>query len=142
MERRFRLRGESEVREARSRGKAYADGPLVARICGNSLDPVQNRYAVVAGKRVGNAVHRNRAKRLVREALRALHPRVRPGHDMVVIIRGTTDELSGFEIALASMTKIFSKANIFERNAPNQTGATAATVDASNGAPSPADGEA
>ena len=69
MERRLRLRRETEVREVRARGKAFAEGPLVVRILPNQTDPPQNRYAVIAGKRVGKAVQRNRAKRLVREAL-------------------------------------------------------------------------
>jgi hypothetical protein len=60
---------------------------------------------------------------------------------MVVIVRGTTEELTGFEIALASMTKILTKAKVLDR-APDQSAAPAATVDASNGSASPAGGEA
>ena len=74
MERNLRLRREAEVRRARARGKAWADGPLVARVLVNDLDPRQNRYTVIAGKKVGKAHERNRAKRLVREAIRHLHP--------------------------------------------------------------------
>lgn len=115
MERRLRLRQEWEVREARAKGRAYADGPLVARVLPNALDPPQNRYAVIAGKRVGKAVQRNRAKRLVREALRRLHPRLTPGHDVVVIVRGTTDELTGFDVALAALERIFTRARLIAR---------------------------
>jgi ribonuclease P protein component len=112
VERRLRLRGEAEVRAARARGKAYADGPLVARVLPNALDPAQNRYAVVAGKRVGKAVERNRAKRLVREALRRLDPGLKPGHDVVVIVRGTSEELPGFEVAVACLERIAKRARL------------------------------
>ena len=112
MERRLRLRGEAEVRAARAKGKAYPDGPLVARVLPNALDPPQNRYAVVAGKRVGKAVQRNRAKRLVREALRRLHPGLRQGFDVVVVVRGTTEELPGFDVALACLDRIAKRARL------------------------------
>ncbi len=80
MERRLRLRREAEVRAARSRGRAFADGPLVARVLPNTVDPPTNRYAVIAGKKVGGAVQRNRVKRLVREAIRHLHPSLASGN--------------------------------------------------------------
>jgi ribonuclease P protein component len=106
----LRLREEAEVREARARGKAYADGPLVARVLAN--DTEQNRYAVVAGKRVGKAVQRNRCKRLVREAIRKLHPRLIPGYDVVIIVRGTVEELTGLDVALGSLERIATKAKL------------------------------
>ncbi len=112
VERRLRLRSEGDVREARAKGKAFADGPLVVRVLPNALEPPQNRYTVVAGKRVGQAVRRNRCKRLVREAIRHLHPRLQPGHDVVVIVRGTVAELTGFDVALASLERIVKRARL------------------------------
>jgi hypothetical protein len=60
---------------------------------------------------------------------------------MVVIVRGTSEELTGFEIALASMTKILTKAKVLDRM-PDQSAPPDAAVDASNGNASPAGGEA
>src|SRR5215204_4859894 len=94
----LRLRADWEVREARARGKAFADGPLVAKIRPNETLPRTNRYAVVAGKKVGKAHERNRCKRLVREAIRNLHPSLKQGHDIVVILRGGPDELAGYDM--------------------------------------------
>jgi ribonuclease P protein component len=45
------------------------------------------RAAWVAGRKVGGAVDRNRARRLLREAWWALGPRVREGHDVVMVAR-------------------------------------------------------
>ena len=112
MERSLRLRREAEVRRARGRGRAWADGPLVARILPNGIAPPQNRYTVVAGKKVGKAHERNRAKRLAHEALRLLHPRLRQGYDIVVIVRGTLDELPTFAVADASLNRIMGRAGL------------------------------
>lgn len=49
------------------------------------------RAGFVTGRRVGGAVQRNRARRLLREAWRALAPRVQGGHDLVVVARPTIE---------------------------------------------------
>jgi len=110
--RELRLRSEFEVRQVRSRGKAHAEGPIVIRVLGNTLDPARNRYAFVAGKRVGKAVDRNRAKRLCREAIRLYHPRLAPGHDLVVIVRGEAAELPSFEQARIIIERLLTRARL------------------------------
>lgn len=112
VERKLRLRRDWDVRQVRSHGKAFADGPLVVRIAPNDTNPAQNRYTVIAGKKVGNSVERNRCKRVVREALRHLHPALQPGHDVVVIIRGGVDELTGYPVARAVLERVFSRSRL------------------------------
>jgi len=110
--RELRLRNDFEVRQARSRGKAYAEGPLVIRVLRNALDPAANRYAFIAGKRVGNAVARNRTKRLCREVIRHLHPRLAPGYDIVVIVRGEASELPAYATARAILERLLERARL------------------------------
>lgn len=112
MERKLRLREESEVRAARARGRSIVEGPLVIRYLRNASDPPANRYAVVAGRKSGGAVQRNRLKRVTREALRTLHPLLTPGFDLVVIIRGTVEELPGTAAATTLLTRMLSKARL------------------------------
>ncbi len=114
----LRLRSDWEVRQARARGKAYTAGPVVVRIFPNETDPPVNRYAVVAGKRVGKSHERNRCKRLVREAIRSLHPRLKRGFDVVVIVRGGVAELTGFEVAVDSLERIAQNARLLLPSAP------------------------
>ncbi|RJQ53202.1 MAG: ribonuclease P protein component [Actinobacteria bacterium] len=45
------------------------------------------RVGYVAGRGVGGAVARNRAKRLLREATRGLAERLTPGYDLVLVAR-------------------------------------------------------
>lgn len=110
--RELRLRNDFEVRQARSRGKAHAEGPLVIRVLRNQLDPARNRYAFIAGKKVGNAVARNRSKRLCREVIRKLHPRLAPGYDVVVIVRGEAAELPSYEATRAILERLLIRARL------------------------------
>jgi ribonuclease P protein component len=112
VERRLRLRRGGDVRAARSRGKAVSDGPLVLRYLPNPSDPPHNRYGVIAGRKSGGSVQRNRLKRVTREALRALHPTVRPGYDLVIIIRGTVEELPGAGEARHLLARMLRRAGL------------------------------
>jgi len=49
--------------------------------------PGSGGYALVAGKKVGGAVQRNRARRILRAALREIAPRGMDGHDIVLVAR-------------------------------------------------------
>ncbi len=111
--RRFRLHKDGDVRRVRARGRASAHKALVARILPNELHPPQNRYTVIAGKKVGKAVQRNRLKRLTREALRCYHPWVLPGHDIVLVCRSTVDEMPTLEHAQRSLHRILTRAELW-----------------------------
>lgn len=113
----YRLREEGDVRRVRSRGKAFAHGPLVARVLPNTLEPSQNRYTVIAGKKCGKAVQRNRLKRLTREALRGFHPNLKTGYDVAIIVRGDLAELPSLTEAQAVLRRIFTKAALLDPDA-------------------------
>jgi ribonuclease P protein component len=120
VERQLRLRREGDVRAARAKGRSISDGPYVIRYLRNASDPSANRYAVVAGRKSG-AVQRNRLKRVTREALRGLHPKLQSGFDLVVIIRGTIDELPGTDAARVILTRMLRRAGLLQAAATAQT---------------------
>lgn len=87
MERRLRLRQESDFRRLRAEGRSWGSPLLVLLVVPNGLS--HNRYGVIVGKRVGKAVTRNRVKRRLREIVRQLDHarRIPPGHDLAFIVR-------------------------------------------------------
>jgi ribonuclease P protein component len=49
--------------------------------------PGSGEFALVAGKKIGGAVQRNRARRVLRSALREVAPRGMEEHDIVLVAR-------------------------------------------------------
>lgn len=112
MERSLRLRESHDIKRVRSQGRSVAEGPILVRILANGSDPAVNRYQVVAGKKQGGSVQRNRVKRLFREALRHLHPSLTPGLDILVLVRGTADEVPDYATARALLDRVVAKARL------------------------------
>ena len=85
MQRKFRLTRSEDFKRVRRSGKSYAH-PLVVLIV-QTHDQPRVKVGVAAGRTVGTAVYRNRAERLLREAMRTLIPDITSGLDMVLIAR-------------------------------------------------------
>lgn len=85
MQRKFRLTRSEDFKRVRRSGKSYAH-PLVVLIVQNNNQP-RLKIGVAAGRTVGTAVYRNRAKRLLREAMRSLIPNIASGLDLILIAR-------------------------------------------------------
>ena len=85
MQRKFRLTRSEDFKRVRRSGKSYAH-PLVVLIV-QAHDQPRLKVGVAAGRTVGTAVHRNRAKRLLREAMRSLLPNIASNLDLILIAR-------------------------------------------------------
>ena len=93
MQRRFRLTRSEDFKRVRRSGKSYAH-PLVVLIALKSEknDHPHVRVGVAAGRTVGTAVTRNRAKRLLREAMRTMMPKI--------ALQRAEDNASGLDLIL------------------------------------------
>ena len=101
----FSLRRGTEFQTVWDSGKSWSHPLVILRACANGLD--QNRFGFVAGKKVGQAVRRNRAKRLLREAVRQRLPKIAQGWDLVWIARRGTEkaEYSAVDEAVEQLLK-------------------------------------
>lgn len=92
MQRKFRLTRSEEFKRVRRSGKSYAHPLVVLIVEKNEQGSV--RVGVAAGRAAGSAVRRNRAKRLLREAIRPLLPHLdlqhgseKTGANLILIAR-------------------------------------------------------
>lgn len=102
MQRRFRLTRSDDILRVRKSGKSYAHPSAV--LVAQANDQAALRVAVIAGKTVGGAVERNRAKRLLRAAMQSLIGSVAPGWDLILIARAPLVACDMFEVREVLLT--------------------------------------
>lgn len=105
------IKSSREIQEIFSAARRVAHPCVIALIVTTPEGRGQGgRVAFVAGKKLGNAVVRNRSKRVLREALRrAGGPR--SGHDVVLIAREATAHASSAELDKA-LEDVFGRAGV------------------------------
>lgn len=107
-----RLKKRWEFQRAYQKGRKYLNRHFViyvfARLNGGGA-----RLGITASKKVGKSVQRNRVKRLIREAFRALRPRIQPEYDIVVVGRTAACTLTCQE-AQRGLYSLFRRAAILK----------------------------
>lgn len=87
----------SDFRRAYARGKSYVSPVVVVYVLKNRVRA--RRVGITTSKKIGNAVQRNRSRRVIREAYRELAPSVKKGYDLVLVARGRTPFVKSTEVA-------------------------------------------
>jgi ribonuclease P protein component len=100
VKRKFRLTRSTDFKRVRRNGKSYAH-PLVVLVASPEEHYQQVRIGVVAGRSIGCAVARNRAKRRLRACLAGLMDKISPGYDLIFLARKPLDQASFTEICEA-----------------------------------------
>lgn len=95
----YRLRRDSDFRRVRGSGRSWANRWLALSVLRNDLDCV--RVGVAASRRVGGAVVRVRARRLIREAVRPWLGRISGSWDLVFIARAPLADAPFHEVERA-----------------------------------------
>lgn len=81
------IKTNSDFRRAYSRGKVYTNPALVTYVNKNRAGIC--RIGITTSKKIGNAVRRNRARRVIRAAFRAM-PEINGSFDIVFVARTKT----------------------------------------------------
>jgi len=71
-----------EIQIVKQQGRRISTGFF--NLLAHKMDDAPSRVGIIVGKRFGNAVRRNRAKRVFRELVRQLHPDLVPGRGLLV----------------------------------------------------------
>ena len=103
------LRGKKDFGRLYKRGKSVADRYVVVIFLKNELP--YTRTAVLASKKVGNSVTRNRAKRLIKESLRTINGEMTPGYDLILIARNSINGRKCKDVE-ESLKRCLKKANL------------------------------
>ncbi len=77
-----------EFRRAYNRGKSFVSPYLVAYCFKRKYGGI--RIGITSGKKIGNAVQRNRCRRIIREAFRLLYPEMSGHWDIIFVARTAT----------------------------------------------------
>ena len=104
------LTSSSQYERVHGQGRSWANGPILMKAMPNGLD--SSRYGFSVGRRVGNAVIRNRVKRRLREVLRSKP--LAPGWDIVFVVR-TSAAQSTYANLESSVTSVLMRAGLLPK---------------------------
>ncbi len=115
--RRQRLHRAADIERVRRHGRSWSVGPLVLVVAPGPQSGDATRMAVIAGKKIGDAVHRNRAKRLLRETFRRQVPYIKQGWDLLLIARPSIGQADYNRVDKA-LTDGLKRADLYENSRP------------------------
>lgn len=113
LQRTYRMQKKANFQNVFAVGKSYASRHVVIYI----LKGKPSKFGIIASKKVGNAVQRNRAKRLLRETIRLNMGGLKLDFQMVFIARASINSSSMREVEKSVLT-IWRKAGIYNEKNP------------------------
>jgi ribonuclease P protein component len=109
VKRKFRLTKSADFKRVRRSGKSYAHPLIVLIAAANGLE--YSRITVSASRTVGNAIKRNRAKRILRAASQPLIEVAHPGWDIILLARQPVINAT-FQETSQALLGLFTQANL------------------------------
>lgn len=116
VERKYRLKKQQDFNRVYNRGKSFSNRELVVYYNYNKEIPKQ-RLGISVSKKVGNAVVRNRIRRIIKEVVRQLQRdnRLKSNIDIIIIARQPTAKMQ-YQDFKRSIIDLFYKSSIVIRN--------------------------
>ncbi len=94
-----KLKINKEFRRVYGRGKSQVTPFVVSYIMRQKGDKV--RFGITVSKKIGSAVMRNRAKRVITAAFRECMPHINGGCDIVLVARTRIVNVKSYDVAAA-----------------------------------------
>ena len=91
------LRRNQDFRRIYAKGKYFPSDSMVTYVLKNRLNSL--RLGITTSKKIGNAVQRNRARRIIRAAYMTLKSKLSGGLDIVFVARKKAVEIKSQDIA-------------------------------------------
>ena len=108
----------TEFNRAYRRGNSFVDRTVVMYVIKNRYG--YTRIGITASKKVGNAVKRNRARRVIRESLRQLNLDMTQSVDIILVARSKTPYVKQ-QVVYSQLKVLCEKAGILKaETAPEQ----------------------
>lgn len=109
MKKEYRVKSEKDFQDAFQNGTSYANRQLVLYVY-PKIGQVHFRVGLSVGKKMGNAVQRNKIKRFLRHAIHELSPVINNEYDYLIIARKDIVNRNFYEIkkSLVHVMKIAS----------------------------------
>jgi ribonuclease P protein component len=105
------IRSVADFSALQAAARSRADSLLVLRYRRNAVE--HTRFGISTGRRLGNAVVRNRVRRRLREVLRRAAPALPSGWDILVVCRPAAALASQAELA-AALERVLAAAGLSE----------------------------
>jgi ribonuclease P protein component len=109
MNRRFRMTRSEDFDQAKRDGKPFSNKLFKVILHPNGSSSL--RFGIITVKSIGNAVMRNRCKRLMRASIQSICNSLRKGWDVVIIVRRSAVD-ADYQTTLAGLTELLKSAGL------------------------------
>ena len=120
MRKTWRIKDNKEFQHIFKYGKSFANRQLVVYYI-NKQNQEHFRVGLSVGKKIGNAVTRNRIKRYLRQSFIELEEKIIPTLNVIVIARQPTNKMGFYEIK-KSLIHVLSKQKLLTHNSAKHKG--------------------
>ncbi len=117
----IKLKENRDFRRAYNRGKAFVTPFMVVYVNKNRGDNI--RLGITAGKKIGKAVKRNRAKRVITAAFRSALPEISMGYDFVIVARTRILNVKSTDVLIQLNKALHAAGVLKEKNEKNSDNA-------------------
>jgi ribonuclease P protein component len=119
VKRKNRLTRSADFLRVKKSGKSFTHPSIVLITMPNQLGTT--RVAIAAGRSVGNAVRRNRAKRQIRSCIDGIFKAISPGWDMIIYARKPISSVT-FDAIRQDVILVLQEARLIPRDQKNDHG--------------------